>query len=232
MYNDKPSWRVSKRRHGLSCICLSCTMLVQSWELDNSLFQNQTSQQSKQPWFAPVLLKSGMYLSPLPYSPVWLLSCPPSLVVRRRAVTSVKGEESCWKKLLFKLLPSVSFLLHARRQVTAVTKTMIYSLAPLDVLNHLVPWIKLGRQPYVFSWVLLQTDSSGFNTNVMIVISGSERTFYRSLWVNKASWLRMRRRKWMLSERVLWLPWRAGWGWATWTCQPGMFPSHFKFKEY
>lgn len=166
----------------------------------------------------------------LPHGPVWLLSCPPSPEVRR-AVTSVKGEEGYWKKLLQALAICLSFLLAARRQVTVVTKTMIYSLAPLDVLNHLVPWIWLGRQPYVFSWVLLQIDSSGFNTNIMILISGSERTFYYSLWVNKASWLRMRR-KWMLSERVLWLPWRAGWAWATCTCQPVRFSSHFEFKEY
>lgn len=127
----------------------------------------------------------------------------------------------------------LSFLLPARRQVTAVTKTMIYSLAPLHVLNYFVPWIRLGRrQPYVFSWVLLQVDSSGFNTNIMILISGRERNFYCSLWVNKALWLRMRRRKGMLLESVLWLPSRAGWAQATCTYWPGRLSSHFKFKEY
>jgi len=94
-------------------------------------------------------------------------------------VTSIK-EEGCFKKLCIKPSPSVSasLFLPVRRQVTAVTKTMIYSLAPLDVLNV---GIRLGRQPCVFPCVLLQIDSSGFNTDITILISGSERTFYHSL---------------------------------------------------
>lgn len=188
------------------CVCLSYVHCHMFHHGNWTTAYSRTEQLIKQPWFASVLLKSDRHFSLFPHGPVWLLSCPPSLVSQKKGCDLCERRRELLEEATLQALAICpSFLLPARRQVT---KAVIYSPAPSYVLNHLVPWIRLGRQPWVFSWVLLRINSSGFNTNDTILISDSERTFSHSLRVNKTLWLRIRTRKLMLFESVLWLPQR------------------------
>lgn len=145
------SWRVSKRRHRLSCVCQShvqCWFSHGNWT--TAYYRTKQLSRVNSPvlhqYFRRVACISVHFLT-VPCAAVmptftWCQKEGYELHKRRRGLL----EEATLQALAICL----SFLLSARRQVTTVTRTMIYSLSPLDVLNHLVSWIRLGRQPCVF----------------------------------------------------------------------------------
>lgn len=156
MCKDKPSQHILKG----TCIWLHLSP-VKFW------FSHGTGQQpSPDPDSSvkPTALICSSTFKRVVHMSVHLLRVVPILTCGLRESCGLGKKSSSFQ-------PSLSSLIPARRQVASATNTPMHSLAPKDVLNHLVSWIRLGLRPHSFSCLVLQIVSSGFNTSIMILMT-------------------------------------------------------------